>query len=463
MDERILLVEDKPDLRLMLKTALARDGYRVSEAGDGDTAVRLFNEGDFGLVLTDLRLPGRDGLELLKAVREESPETPVIVMTAYGTIEKAVEAMKDGAYDFIQKPIELAHLRQLVEHALLEQQLQRENLLLREEFAERFGFPKIIGEHASMKKVGAALQRIAPSDTTVLLLGESGTGKELFARALHQLSPRARHPFVAINCAAIPESLVETELFGHEKGAFTGATDRKLGKFELAHHGTIFLDEIGELPPGTQAKILRVLQERAFERVGGVRTIQTDVRILAATNRDLEQAVRARQFREDLYFRLAPFPIEIPPLRERGRDVLLLAQAMIPRFCREFKKPRLSLSASAEARLQAYPWPGNVRELQNALERAVILAEGESIEAEDLQLRQPELPPPALPATLPLPQDFDWSGSLTEVSERAARLVERARLLQAMQDCRWNKTRAAERLKISYKTLLNKLHLYGLT
>ena len=462
MDERILLVEDKPDLRLMLKTALLRDGYQVTEAGDGVTALRLFNEGGFGLVLTDLKLPGQDGLEVLKAVREEAPDTPVILMTAYGTIEKAVEAMKDGAYDFIQKPIELAHLRQLVEHALLQQQLLRENLLLREEFAERFGFPKIIGEHESMQRVGTALQRIAPADTTVLLLGESGTGKELFARAVHQLSPRASHPFVAINCAAIPESLVETELFGHEKGAFTGASDRKLGKFELAHHGTIFLDEIGELPLGTQAKILRVLQERSFERVGGVRTIRADVRILAATNRNIEQAVRARQFREDLYFRLAPFPIEIPPLRDRGRDVLLLAQAFIPRFCREFKKPRMALSPEAEARLLSYAWPGNVRELQNALERAVILAESDTIEAEDLQLRQPELSAPTLPASLPLPQEFDWSGSLTEVSERAARLVEHARLLQVMQDCRWNKTRAAERLQISYKTLLNKLHHYQL-
>ncbi len=461
MEERILLIEDKPDLRQMLKTALGKEGYQVTEAGDGETAARLLNEGIYSLVLTDLRLPGRDGISVLEAARESSPDLPVILMTAYGTIEKAVVAMKEGAYDFIQKPVDLPHLLLLIQRAIQQQHLQRENILLREEFAERYGFPKIIGEHESMRKVGAALQRLAPSDTTVLLLGESGTGKELFARAIHQISPRAGQPFVAINCAAIPETLVETELFGHEKGAFTGAGARKIGKFELAHRGTIFLDEIGELPLGTQAKILRVLQERAFERVGGVRTIQVDVRVVAATNRNLEEATQAKQFREDLYFRLAAFPVTIPPLRERGEDVLQLASAFVAKFCREFKKPRLTLSEGAAETLMAYRWPGNVRELQNALERAVILADGEEIQAEDLQLRPPR-PETILPKGMELGEDFNWEGGLTEIADRATQIVERIRLSQVMEECRWNKQRACEKLQISYKTLLNKLHSYEL-
>jgi DNA-binding NtrC family response regulator len=361
--------------------------------------------------------------------------------------------MKEGAFDFIQKPVDLEHLKMLLERALLQQKLVRENLLLKEEAAARYGFPRIIAKHASMEAVARDVQRVAPTEATVLLLGESGTGKELFARAIHQLSPRQAQPFVAINSAAIPEGLVENELFGHEKGAYTGAGARKIGKFELAHRGTIFLDEIGDLPPAMQSKILRVLEERKFERVGGLQTIEVDVRVLAATNCDLRQAVARKLFREDLYFRIAALPLEIPPLRERGDDILELARRFVQQFGHEFHKPRSVLSPAAEEALLAYEWPGNVRELQNTIERAVILADQDCIRPQDLNLRLP-----SVPAKVPEigPEPFDWEGSLEEVTGRAVTLVERTKILQALKEAHWNKARAAEKLGIAYKTLLAK-------
>src|SRR6202040_3037759 len=278
--------------------------------------------------------------------------------------------------DFLQKPVDLDHLKLLVQRAARQQELLRENLLLREEYTARYGFPRIVGEHASIREISQQIQRIAATDSTALLLGESGTGKELFARAVHHLSNRREQPFVALNCAAIPEGLVENELFGHERGAFTGAGARKIGKMDLAHRGTLFLDEIGELPLAIQAKLLRVLEERRFERVGGTQEIEVDVRILTATNKDLRAAVADKTFREDLYFRISAVPITIPALRERGNDVLLLAEHFLERFKREFRKPALALTEDARERLLTYPWPGNVRELQNAIERAAILANG---------------------------------------------------------------------------------------
>ncbi len=327
MDDRLLLVEDKAELRQMLKLALGKAGFEVHEAADGLEGIRLASTAPFAVVLTDLKLPGASGIDVLKKVQEIDSGIPVVVMTAYGSIDEAVMAMKEGAYDFIQKPVDLEHLRLLLKRAVFQQQLVRENLLLKEEVAEHFGFPRILAEDPGMVAVARELQKVAQSETTVLLLGESGTGKELFARALHQLSPRQKQTFVAINCAAIPEGLVENELFGHEKGAYTGANARKIGRFELAHRGTIFLDEIGELPVAVQAKILRVIEERSFERVGGLQTIEVDVRLVAATNRDLQRAVQEKTFREDLYFRIAPLPITIPPLRERGQDNLPLGRA----------------------------------------------------------------------------------------------------------------------------------------
>src|SRR5271156_3249072 len=379
--EPILLVEDKAELRAMLRKALERAGYAVEEAADGNAAIDKVRSRRYLAVLTDLKLPGHSGLDVLREARRAEPTLPVILVTAYGSVEEAVTAMKEGAFDFLQKPVDLDHLKLLVQRAAQQQEMLRENLLLREEFALRYGFPRIIGEHASIREVSQQVQRVAVTDSTALLLGESGTGKELFARAVHHLSPRRDQAFVALNCAAIPETLVENELFGHERGAFTGAANRKVGKMDLAHRGTLFLDEMGDLPLAIQAKLLRVLEERRFERVGGTQFVDVDVRIVVATNRDLQKLVEQRLFREDLYFRISAVPMTIPPLRERGEDVLLLANHFLEKFSREFAKPGLRFSEQASERVLAYEWPGNIRELQNAVERAVILADGTEIEA----------------------------------------------------------------------------------
>jgi DNA-binding NtrC family response regulator len=459
--EPILLVEDKPELRAMLRKALERSGYSVEEAPDGNAAIDKVRSRRYQLVLSDLKLPGNSGLEVLREARRVEPTLPVILVTAYGSVEEAVTAMKEGAFDFIQKPVDLDHLKLLLERAARQQELLRENLLLREEYSARYGFPRIVGEHPAMKEASQMTQRVAATDSTVLLLGESGTGKELFARAIHHLSPRAAHPFVALNCAAIPEGLVENELFGHERGAYTGAGARKIGKLELAHRGTLFLDEIGELPLAIQSKLLRVLEEKKFERVGGTQEIEVNVRILTATNKDLRTAVAEKSFREDLYFRISAVPITIPPLRDRGDDVLLLAEHFLERFRREFRKPALAFSDSTRARLLTYSWPGNVRELQNAVERAAILANGSIIDAAALQL--PEARPTAdqLPGGM-LETQFLWEGPLDEVSQRAIAHVERFKIQNALQESKWNKTRAAEKLGVSYKTLLHKIRSLGL-
>jgi DNA-binding NtrC family response regulator len=459
--EPVLLVEDKAELRAMLRKALERSGYTVEEAPDGNSAIDKVLGRRYLIVLTDLKLPGKSGLDVLREARRVEPTLPVILMTAYGSVEEAVTAMKDGAFDFIQKPIDLDHLNLLLDRAAKQQELLRENLLLREEYAARYGFPRIVGEHAAMKDASQMTQRVAAADSTVLLLGETGTGKELFARAIHHLSPRAAQPFVALNCAAIPEGLVENELFGHERGAYTGAGARKIGKLELAHRGTLFLDEIGELPLAIQTKLLRVLEEKKFERVGGTQEIEVNVRVITATNKDLRAAVAEKTFREDLFFRISAVPITIPPLRDRGDDVQLLADHFLERFKREFRKPSLELTDDARSRLRAYPWPGNVRELQNAIERAAILASSALIDASDLRL------PPAKPASGDLPaglfdDNFAWEGTLGEVSQRAVGHVERFKIQNALREAKWNKTRAAEVLGVSYKTLLQKIRALGL-
>jgi DNA-binding NtrC family response regulator len=437
--ETILLVEDKAELREMLVSALDRMGYSARPAASLHEALQALREQRFAAVLTDLKLPKGNGIDVLKAALDAEPGIPVIVMTAYATITDAVAAMREGAYDFIQKPIELEHLRHLLAHAIERQSLLRENIVLKEEHARRFGFPAIIGEHTVMQEAARQMQRIAATDSTVLLLGESGTGKELFARAIHQLSPRKEKPFVAINCAAIPETLIENELFGHERGAFTGADSRRAGRFELAHGGTIFLDEIGELPLPVQSKLLRVLEERVIERLGGSARINVDVRIISATNRDLEAASNSGGFRQDLYFRLAVFPVQIPALRERASDIPLLAQHFIERFRRELKRPKLSLSREALSALAAYDWPGNVRELQNVIERACILNDGE-ISADSL----------SLPA------------KRKAAAATAAVHLDRDTVESTLRACKWNKSAAAVRLGVSYKALLSKIHAYGL-
>jgi DNA-binding NtrC family response regulator len=452
---QILIVEDKDSLRTMLRHALERQGHAVIESRDQPEAVKMLQQSQPALVLSDLRLPEGDGFGVLRASKEIDPDVPVIVMTAYGSIEDAVTAMKEGALDFLAKPVDPDHLLLLVSRALEQRRLVTENLLMKEELAVRRGAPQLVGDDASLRKVFASLQRAASTDTTVLIEGESGTGKELFARSLHALSGRADAPFVAINCAAIPETLLETELFGHEKGAFTGAVSRKPGKFEMAHRGTLFLDEIGDLPLALQAKILRALEERRFERVGGTVLVSVDVRLVAATNRGLRAAIAARRFREDLYFRLSVFPITVPPLRDRGNDIPLLARYFVDRFCRDLKKKSLALSPAALEALHAYRWPGNVRELQNCIERAVILADGDSILPRHLNLSFVNQSPVEEPPN-PWAQ-VDLNGTLADVTKRAIAEVERLKIREVMKEAEGNKGRASEVLQISYKNLLAKL------
>ena len=456
----VLLVEDKDSLRAMLRHALEAQGHVVLEARDETEAIHQLRQSRPAVVLTDLKLPVGDGFGVLRSAKELDPELPVVVMTAYGSIQDAVTAMREGATDFLAKPVDPDHLLLMVERAIAQRRMMAEYILLKEEMAERRGAPRIIGEDANLRHVLQQLHRAAATDATVLLEGESGTGKELFARGLHALSPRADAPFVAINCAAIPDTLLETELFGHEKGAFTGAVARKAGRFELAHRGTLFLDEIGDLPLALQAKILRALEEKRVERVGGTQSLHVDVRVVAATNRNLKQRVAERQFREDLFFRLSVFPIKIPPLRERSQDVVILARHFVDRFCRDLNKKPLVLSTAALDDLNSYSWPGNVRELQNCIERAVILCDGDTIQPRHLNLsfRQPS----TLAATTSPWEDIDLSGTMTEVLRRVASEVERRKLDRALSEAAGNKQRAAEALQISYKTMLQKLKEYGI-
>jgi DNA-binding NtrC family response regulator len=466
---RILLVEDRDSLRRLLARALADDGYEVAAAATGGDAVRLLGERPFDLVLTDLKLPDLSGLEVLAASRQAQPRVPVVVLTGFGTVGAAVEAMKLGAYDFLEKPLELPDLTKLVGKALRESAESAEISEGRERVGQEAGgeaelgapgsdedggdsaavpaaavfqpagAPPIVGRHPRLRAALRLLERVASTETTVLLTGESGTGKEVFARALHALSARRRGPAIAVNCAAIPEALLENELFGHEKGAFTGADRRQPGRFELAAGGTLLLDEIGEIPLAIQGKVLRVLEERTFERVGGGRTLHADLRLVAATNRDLQRMVEEGRFRGDLFFRLAVFPIELPPLRERATDVPLLARHLIGEIARRHQLPVPRLAAGAAELLSAQPWPGNVRELANVLERALILADGPELRPADLL---PLLGAPAASPTLP-------SG-------------ERDRLRQALIEVEGDKRRAADRLGISYRALLRKVKEHDL-
>ena len=462
-DPPILLVEDKDSLRAMLRLALETQGHEVIEARDQAEAIHALRSGRPGVVLSDLRLSEGDGFGVLRAAKELDPDMPVVGMTAYGSIQDAVAAMKEGALDFLAKPVDPDHLLLLVERALSQRRLAAENILLKEELAQRRGAPQIVGEDPRLKQVLTTLHRAAASDATVLIEGESGTGKELFARAVHALSPRADGPFVAINCAAIPETLLETELFGHEKGAFTGASQRKPGKFELAHRGTIFLDEIGDLPLLLQAKILRALEEKQFERVGGTTLLHVDVRVVAATNRNLKAAVAARQYREDLYFRLSVFPITVPPLRDRPGDIPILARYFVDRFCREMKKKPLALSPSAIDSLVSYGWRGNVRELQNCIERAVILSDGDAIQPRHLNLISllHAVPQPSAEPESPW-SGIDLSGTLADASRRVLSDVERRKYAQALTDAAGNAPRAAEILQVNYKQFAQRARELGL-
>ena len=451
----ILLVEDKDSLRRVLRLTLENAGYSVTEAIDARSALNEIATTRHRLVLTDLRMPNGSGLDVLRSARAADMDVPVIVMTAFGSIDEAVQAMKDGAHDFLQKPVDSNHLLLLVERALEEARLRTENILLREEWSRRYGFPRIIGESETLKRAVGETQRVAQTEATVLLLGESGTGKELFARAVHHLSARRDNPFVAINCAAIPETLIENELFGHERGAFTGASDRRQGKFELASGGTVFLDEIGELPLGVQGKLLRAIEEKVVDRIGGRAPVAVDVRVVAATNKDLKAAVDNGQFRGDLFFRLAVFPIEVPPLRDREDDIVLLAQHFAAEIGHELRGREAQLTNEAIDALKQHHWPGNVRELENAIERACILSDTLILEPADLGLGPSTTESESL-------AELDLSGTLSDVAHRALRLVERKKILRALEANSGNKSKAAEDLGVSYKTLLNKIKEYAL-
>jgi DNA-binding NtrC family response regulator len=448
--QSILIVEDKKSMADMLRKTLEAEGFSVKTASnikDGITSL----EYSLSAVVTDLKLPDGEGMEILRAVRAGFPAIPVIVMTAYGSIETAVKAVKGGAYDFITKPFDPDHFLLVVKRAMAEKTLQRENIVLKKEFSKFLQMPEIIGSSGACNGIMEKVKRVAPLKTTVLILGESGTGKELVARALHYLSQRAKESFVAVNCAAIPKDLIENELFGHEKGAFTGAGETKLGRFELADRGTIFLDEIGDMEMTLQSKLLRVLQENEFQRVGGTKTIKVDVRVIAASNKNLQKEVAEGRFREDLFYRLNVFPIVIPPLRERKEDILPLSKYFISYFSKEMNKTEPSISSEAEKRLLNHEWKGNVRELRNIMERAVILCDGQIL----------------LPCHLSFGEGMSvkvrHDSPLHEVAESAARAVEKARIEDVLKQTNGNKSRAADILKVSYKTLLNKIKEYRIS
>ena len=442
---RILVADDEPGLREFLADTLALDDHVVVPAPDGKAAAKLLDERGFDLVITDLKMPGMDGMALLRKVRAEQPEVEVIVMTAHGTVDNAVEAMKLGAFEYLQKPISGPDELRLLAQRAVERRGLRDRVDGAARHAEPAGPPLTYGDPA-MKPVTEAIDKVARTHATVLLLGESGTGKEVAARAIHERSPRATHPFLAINCAALSETLLESELFGHEKGAFTGATERKRGRLELADGGTFFLDEVGELKPELQAKLLRVLQEKKFERVGGSRTLDADIRWIAATNRDLRAMIDAGTFREDLYHRLAVFPIQLPPLRARRADILPLAKTLLARVAADLKCAPPKLTKAAEERIASATWRGNVRELANALERAAILAEGAPIDAAHLWIDEP-----ARPAAV---------GS-TGTTIRPLVELEKDAILAALAQTGGNRRKAAEALGIGERTLYDKLKKYG--
>lgn len=448
--QTILIVEDKKSMADMLTKTFQSEGFGVKTSYNVKDGIASISS-DLSAVVTDLKLPDGDGMEIVKTIKEGFPFIPVIVMTAYGSIETAVKAVKEGAYDFITKPFDPDHLLLIIKRAIGERSIEKENIILKKEFSKFLKIPEMIGVSRAWNEVMEKVKRVAPLKTTVLILGESGTGKELISRTIHHLSQRSKEPFIAVNCAAIPKDLIENEIFGHEKGAFTGAGETKIGRFELADKGTIFLDEIGDMEIPLQSKLLRVLQENEFERVGGTKTIKVDVRVIAASNKNLEKEVSEGRFREDLFYRLNVFPIVIPPLRERRQDIIPLARHFISLFSAEMSKTVPSILPEIESILLSHEWKGNVRELKNVMERAVILCDGEAL----------------------LPEHFSFvmdvkerinldAASLHEVAGSAARSAEKSRIENALRQTHGNKSRAAEILKVSYKTLLNKIKEYGI-
>jgi len=451
---RILVVDDERSMREFLEILLRKERYEVTTAGDVDGALLALESDDFDLVISDIQMPGKSGLDLLKAIREANPDTLVVMITAFATTETAIAAMKEGAYDYLTKPFKVDEIKLVVQKALEKKTLSTENARLRSELRSERRERQLVGTSGPMQQVYEMIGRIATTKTNVLIVGESGTGKELVARAIHNESDRGEAPFVALNCAAIPENLLESELFGHVKGAFTGAVGNKPGLFETADGGTLFLDEVGELPLPLQVKLLRALQERTIRRVGGNSDRRVDVRIVAATNRRLEDEVAAGRFREDLYYRLNVIQLALPPLRERLEDLPLLVHHFIEKFARELGKPVRGISEEAMARLRAHAWPGNVRELENGIERAVALSRSEWIEAESL--------PPALG------QASEGKGASKSLPEGRIDLddlvaeYERGLLLHALERSGGVKKRAAHALGISFRSFRYRLEKLGL-
>jgi DNA-binding NtrC family response regulator len=444
MKETVLLIEDEKIMRVTLEDALKRAGYEVMSFATGAAGLSCFNHASCDVAVTDVRLPDMDGFDIVRQITREG-DAPVIVMTAYGTIRDAVEAMKLGAFDYITKPFSLDEFLMLIERALELKRLKEENIRLRKELNTCNRAPKIIGEGVAMKRVFSLIEKVSASASTVLILGESGTGKELVATTIHYQSNRKNKPLIKINCSTLPDGLIESELFGHEKGAFTGAIRRKPGRFELANGGTIFLDEIGDLPPSTQAKILRVMQERQFERIGGTATLTVDVRVMAATNKNLEEEVRAGRFREDLYYRLSVIPIVLPPLRERREDIPGLIEFLMDKY-RKILAKNVRLSKEAADLLLKHDYPGNVRELENTIERCVTLATADVIDKDEL------------PAAVVNGRQAARNLLLSDVAADA----EKSHIMGVLKTTQGSKTRAAELLGISRKTLWEKMNIYGI-
>ena len=449
---RILIVDDEQVQLEMLEGFLVKQGYEAAGAEDGQKALEKFKSGAFDLVLTDFRMPGMDGIQLLREVRRLQPQALVVIMTAYGTVGTAVAAMKEGAYDYLTKPIDLDELLLLIQRVEREVRLGEENRELKEQLREKFKVNFIVSASRQMEEALNLAGRVSQSSATVLILGESGTGKELIARAIHYSSPRADKPFVKVNCAALPENLLESELFGHEKGAFTGAVARRVGRFELADQGSIFLDEIGDLSPTLQMKLLRVLQEKEFERVGSNQTIRSDVRVIAATNRNLEEAIQKGTFREDLYYRLNVVTVSLPPLRERKEDIPLLVEHFLKKYSTENKKKVTSLSKEARDLLMRYDFPGNVRELENIVERAVVLCRGEALTTQDLPLNLREGKAEAI-----LEKDRGGRTLPDTLDEIESQLIRKA-----LEGSGGVQTKAAEELGISERVLRYKMKKYGI-
>jgi DNA-binding NtrC family response regulator len=447
MKPRILVVDDEEKLRRVIELQLSAAGYDVDKAASAEEGLRLAERAD--LVLTDLKLPGMDGLELLAAIRRQNMQAPVIVMTAFGTIEAAVQAMKSGAVDFLLKPFSLDHLMAVIQKALEVRALRDENRMLREELGKRYEFDNIIGRSPAMQEIFATIERVAPSRATVLLAGESGVGKDLIARAIHFHSPRRDRPFVKINCTALPENLMESELFGYEKGAFTGANTTKPGKFEQADTGTVFLDEIGDVPASIQVKLLRILQEREFERLGSNKTRHIDVRVIAATNQDLRAALEQGTFREDLYYRLNVVPINIIPLRERMQDIPFLAEHFLHKYAAEAGNRLQGITPAAMSKLMSYHWPGNVRELENVIERSVVMCSGETLDAADIKLdNAPRARGAGAELTLPPGMTLDQ--------------YEQELIREALKRANGNKSQAARSLGLTRNALRYRLAQMGL-